>query len=103
MKRIVISLIVFGLATGVCFAYLMQWRPKVKPPLSLPEAYGIAMQSLGSLTNDFHCLSALTQVSGQGPNWNFSFSNTNGASKTVFVYFDKKAKPEVLDSQDVWY
>ena len=103
MNRVVITLLVLIVATGAAFAYVFRWEPQVKPALILPEAYNLATQALGSITNDFHCLGANCQVSGLGPNWNFSFSNTNGTLKTVFVYFDTKIKPQVLDSKDVSY
>jgi hypothetical protein len=105
MKRTWISILVFILATGISFAYLMQWSTSKKPTLSLPEAYGLAMQSLGSLTNDYHCIAAKTQISGLGPNWKFVFFNTNSPSKVtdsklVFVYFDKSKKPQVVNALD---
>ena len=67
-----------------------------KPPsLSLPTAYERAMNSLGTATNRFHCISAkvATTFSADGE-WSFTFSSTNGVTKWVAVEFNGKTHIE---------
>ena len=95
MKRIIIISAVFALATGLVYARLMAW-PDTKPPrLALPDAYSEAADALGAATNQFHCIRASTLIS-RSPDgeWLFTFCNTNGSYKRVFVFFDKQTRVE---------
>jgi hypothetical protein len=76
------------------------------PPLSLAEAYDMAVGRLGSTTNRFYCVSAtcLEKTKSGWPAWTFSFSNTNGQTARVEVYFRKAtfidpASAEILGKQ----
>ncbi len=56
------------------------------PPRSLPEAYGIATQLLGALTNDYSCIRAERGFFlGLDERWRFVFRGTNLTYKTVTV------------------
>jgi len=95
MKRLIIILAIFGLATSAVFARLHFW-PAAKPPrLSLPDAFTCATRVLGPATNQFHCISATALIS-RSPDgeWLFTFCSTNGAYKSVFVFFDKQTRVE---------
>ena len=91
MKRLIIALAVFGLATGLVFAKRIFW-PDTKPPrLALPDAYACAISVLGSETNQYHCVRASCLIS-RSPDWEwmFEFYSVKGfARKTAFVFFDK--------------
>jgi hypothetical protein len=95
MKRITIILAVLVLATGVVFARRGFWPPAKPPRLSLPDAYVCAEAALGTATNQFHCVSASCLIS-RSPDgeWMIMFCNTNGVSKTAFVFFDKTTRIE---------
>ena len=71
---------------------------KVPPPLTLDAAYGKALLEMGTATNQYHCIGAtcLPRLMTLGTNdghvyfgWTFEFSDTNGISKKVDVYFDR--------------
>src|ERR1022692_1842063 len=71
---------------------------KKSPPVTLPEAYNLALAALGQNTNEFYCimttcLDRLPMMTSagvdDGEGWTFEFSNTNGSLKHVLVYFDK--------------
>ncbi|MGN6554053.1 MAG: hypothetical protein ACTHLW_10070 [Verrucomicrobiota bacterium] len=95
MKRFIVILAIFGLATCAVFARRIFWQPEKPPRLSLPDAYACAVGALGSNTNQYHCVSASCLIS-RSPDgeWMFSFYTTNGASKTAFVFFDKTTRIE---------
>jgi hypothetical protein len=98
MKKYAVIFTVLGLTTSVAFAFLMAYGEERQPPISMPEAYTMATQALGSATNEFYCVHANTQISrSQDGEWLFSFCSTNGARKDVFVFLDKKTKPQVVD------
>jgi hypothetical protein len=95
MKRLVVSLLVVGLMTGLVFARLIPYNRKQPPRLPLPEAYSLATQALGAATNQFYCVNASTLVSrSQDGEWLFEFSDTNEVEKHVFVFFDKTTHVE---------
>jgi hypothetical protein len=87
-----------GGSSGVSVGRTSSYDKKNPPPLSLPDAYALALAELGSDTNQNYCISAACSdvippipnegTHGQG-GWTFEFSNTNGIQKRVFVYFDK--------------
>jgi hypothetical protein len=89
MRYIILGLVV--ISTTV-FASLVIPYDKSKPPaLPLPDAYRLAATTLGSLTNRFHCISAVIPDFGQEA-WLFTFCSTNTPprSKFVTVYFSGK-------------
>lgn len=65
-----------------------QKRP---PPLTLPEAYALATAQLGEATNRLFCVSAtcVEPPTFMTTGWTFGFSNTNGETAHVKVFFDK--------------
>ena len=79
---------------------------KTPPPLKLDEAYMKALFTLGNSTNLYYCVSAtsLTRVPRDGhlggvdKGWMFVFSNTNGTSKSICVYFDKTSSIQMEHS-----
>jgi len=64
------------------------------PPLTLSQAYPLAMSHLGAATNRFYCVTAscleITNFGNTG--WLFSFSNTNRQRGRVMVFFDKEVE-----------
>jgi hypothetical protein len=95
MKRIIIIFGIFALATGLVFARRMAWPDTQPPRLALPDAYAAATNALGATTNQFYCVGAGTLIS-RSPDgeWLFTFCSTNGAYKSVFVFFDKQTRVE---------
>ena len=67
------------------------YDPGTPPPLSLPEAYGLALAHLGAATNGQYCVavSCLEKTNNFRTGWNFVFATTNRECGLVFVYFDK--------------
>jgi hypothetical protein len=100
MKRLIICVLALGLATGIALAFVSSWSAQKPPPVTLPEAYNSAEQALGAATNQFYCVRAITLIS-RSPNgeWLLTYSNTNGAIKSVFVFMDSSKSPQVLDGQ----
>ena len=88
-------LIVFLLllsGAGCLFARRILWEPKTKPPISLIEAHEIALAALKDRHTDFYCTHAsLAQTFTEG-DWEFRFSSASGASTSVSVGSDKKAR-----------
>jgi len=83
---------------------------KTPPPVKLDEAYSKALSALGNATNQFYCVSSTSLnlvprvgtmsrsfPGGVDKGWMFVFSNTNGTSKSVCVYFDKTTAVDVQD------
>jgi len=66
--------------------------PKKPLPLTLPDAYVIAVKRIGAATNRFHCVTAtcLDATNQWSTGWTFSFSNTNSGQVTVKVFFNKE-------------
>jgi hypothetical protein len=93
MKKVIIILTVLILATGAVFALRINWPDTKQPRLALPDAYGQAVAALGTATNQFYCVRAGCLIS-RSPDgeWLFTFSSTNGAYKSVFVFFDKTTR-----------
>src|ERR1043166_8031312 len=57
-------------------------------PLSLPEAYALAMFKLGDATNTFHCVTATCLgTGGRSKGWTFGFSSTNAEPLSIKVFF----------------
>jgi hypothetical protein len=94
MKRFTFVLaLVTLMAGGIALARVIAYDEKKPPRLPLPDAYHLAMQALGTDTNKFHCISAGTLIS-RSPDgeWLFTFCDTAGAKKNVFVFFDKQTR-----------
>lgn len=102
MKKTIFA--IFIMTAGFTMAQWTGVRPnnpptynkKSPPPLSLSEAYGLALATLGKDTNQFYCISAscedlfgFPRPSGDGKGWTFDFSSTNGTEKVVGVSFDR--------------
>jgi hypothetical protein len=90
------SLILLSSAT-VLFATPIVLYDNAKPPtMSLPTGYGLAMTSLGSTTNQFHCISATISTDFGSPGWFFTFcaTNTPPTYKWVTVEFDGRVHVE---------
>ena len=60
-------------------------------PLTLPEAYLLAIGQVGPATNRFYCITAscLEKTDQWSTGWTFSFLNTNAQRATVNVFFNK--------------
>jgi hypothetical protein len=98
MNKLAASFILLVLTGSVALAFRIPWNNKVRPPISLPEAYTMAARALGSATNEFYCIGAHTQTSrSQNGEWLFEFGNTNAARKDVFVFLDGTTKPQIVD------
>jgi hypothetical protein len=98
MKRLIISIVGLGLATGVVLAFNVPWAEEEAPPVPLPEAYAMATQALGKSTNIFYCVSAgVGKSRSYDGEWLFKFCTTNRDYKYVFVFLDRKTKPQIFD------
>jgi hypothetical protein len=105
MKSILIALLSFIAITALLFAqgrtgsnpgsegYLGSYDGGTPPPVSLPEAYGIALTHIGSASNAFYCLSASCVDDKGHRGWTFKFGNTNGQRGRVIVYFTRGVSP----------
>ena len=94
--KLKLTLLTFLALTTVLFASLsIPYNNSKSPSLSLPDAYGRATTALGSVTNQFHCISAsvATSFSPDGE-WFFTFCSTNSKSKWVTVEFNGKVHVE---------
>jgi hypothetical protein len=89
--------IFFGLTVIAVSAYAYLVKPpydNTKPPMmSLPSAYSLAIATVGSATNQFHCVSAVVndELIGDGE-WYFTFYSTNSKAmpKLIAVGFNGK-------------
>ena len=70
----------------------MTYDPKSPPPVSLPEAYALALGHIGAATNRFHCVTAscLERTNSGWAGWVFTFGNTNNQRARVVVFYDKR-------------
>jgi hypothetical protein len=94
MKRISLIFVVWISATVIATA---AWLLGSFPPLSLPEAYASAADSLGSLTNAFKCIEAKRDK--EAKHWEFVFEGTNAIVTNIVVsdfYVDGDPKTRVL-------
>src|ERR1051325_66396 len=105
MKNILIPLLFITAFAGFLFAQGWAWSgsggpPKLfprnkPPPLSLSEAYAVAIAFVGAATNQFWCSGAHCPPDYAATNyvthWEFGFSNTNGELRRVFVFFETGA------------
>jgi hypothetical protein len=94
MKRIFAPVFALSAVTGLVFAqgWVFEgpgppYDSKKPPPQSLPEAYAVAVADIGAATNRFYCVSATCLEKHHYAGWTFSFSNTNGQTARVVVFF----------------
>jgi hypothetical protein len=87
----------FGMTAIIvsAYAYLANTPyDKTKPPtMSLPSAYSLAIATVGSATNHFHCVSAVVNNELiSGGEWYFTFYSTNSKAmpKLIAVGFNGK-------------
>jgi hypothetical protein len=86
--------LVFGqgliISGGRRWSRIQEYDPKTRPPLSLPEAYTLALDNLAADTNRFHCVTAsCVESTNKGfTGWMFRFADTNGQRLPVMVFFD---------------
>jgi hypothetical protein len=93
MKRIILIFGVLSAMTGIVTAYVGRGCPPIR---SLPEAYGLAAHSLGSLTNQLRCIEAKRDKDIR--QWDFIFEGTlfggtNVTHKYVIVEDDLTDSP----------
>jgi hypothetical protein len=102
MKRIFAMIAVWTIISEVVLASGWVLDPKIAPTVGLPDAYQLAVTTLGPATNQFHCTAAEFVGTYRPPgSWMFSFYNTNGALKTVLAYPD--GKTHVYDGPPVFF
>lgn len=72
------------------------WPTNAAPPISLPEAYSLALAHVGPATNRFYCVAAssLDMTNFHFRGWSFTFSSTNGQQARVEVSFDKELRAD---------
>ena len=104
MKKITGVILIGAAVTAVLFGqgvnhpggnswrrYQAPYDSKTPPPVTLLEAYSLAVNYLGDATNRFYCVGAecLKTTTPGLPGWTFSFSNTNGQYAYLEVSFDR--------------
>ena len=78
MKNIgILALVTFAVCTASAFFFSGAIYPR-----SLPDAYKIAVQTIGSRTNELVCIEGKRKDHGV---WNFVFEGTNASRVVVFV------------------
>jgi len=91
MKKRYLLLIAFASCSVVLAGGIWPWDTAKPAPITLHVAYNRALVALGTLTNEFHCLSARvsTELSNNGE-WEFVFysTNTNTPPKPKKVYVE---------------
>jgi hypothetical protein len=63
-----------------------------RPPLSLPDAFAVAISYVGAATNRWWCTAASCSPDYGTTNlshWEFGFANTNKGTLRAYVFFDK--------------
>jgi hypothetical protein len=97
MKSVFVSILVLFSVAGFVFAQGwvfsgpgQPYDPKRPPSTSLLEAYAVAVADIGPATNRFYCVSATCLEKQHYAAWTFSFSNTNGQTARVVVFFGAK-------------
>jgi hypothetical protein len=105
MKSILIALLAIIAISGFLFAqglagsnrgpggYLGIYEGGTPPPVSLPEAYDLALAHIGPASNSFYCVRASCVDTNGHRGWTFTFANTNGQRGRVIVYFTKDVSP----------
>jgi len=95
MKKISSLILVLGIAIAVSASISIPYNNAKSPSLSLPLAYNQALQALGPLTNDFHCVAANVETSfSRDGEWFFTFYSTNAKPKWISVEFTGKIHVE---------
>lgn len=93
-----IGLIILLSASALLAEISVPYDNSKPPTLLLPVAYNRAATALGSLTNQFHCVSAKidTRFSSNGE-WYFTFYSTNSRPKFITVEFNGKIHIENME------
>ena len=100
MKRALIFGMLITSLTGLLLAQglwsnhtpIQRVDPKIPPPLSMIQAYGLAETYLGKATNQFWCVAGKCEIdwgTTTVTHWEFAFSSTNGESTNILVFFDR--------------
>ena len=99
MKRGFFVALLLVVAADLLFAQgLTMRRPhpiigaNTRPPLSLPDAYSVAITYVGPATNRWWCIAGHCSPDYGTTNlthWEFGFSNTNKGVLRVHVFFDR--------------
>lgn len=63
------------------------------PPVSLPEAYQLALAHIGAASNSFYCVRATCADTNGFRGWTFTFANTNKQRGRVVVFFTRGVEP----------
>ena len=90
MKARYILLGLLAVSTVVLARIVIPWDNTKPPTLPLPLAYQLAATTLGSATNQFHCVTARLSNDFGGPGWYFYFYSTNASvmQRCFCVKFD---------------
>src|ERR1700722_3182414 len=119
MKRLLLLVAIFGalIVTGALLAQsivisgghrltrFQAYDPKTPPPLSLPDAYSLALGRLAEFpgaTNHFHCISASCiemSCTNGWTGWTFWFSNTNGDRASMEGFFEGGVSSDVHSAE----
>jgi hypothetical protein len=92
--------LVFVVATALYASFIVPYNNSKIPTLLLDTAYDQANKALGSLTNQFHCVSArITTDFGPEGEWQFTFYSTNSIPKWVTVEFKGKIHIENIKAR----
>jgi hypothetical protein len=85
MKTRYILLSFLALSITVFAALPPRYDVSSPPSLPLPAAYQLAVAALGSVTNQFHCVSAIVSEEFGTPGWDFTFCSTNKPARYEYV------------------
>ena len=95
MKTRYILMGLVALATTIFASIVMPPYDNSKPPiLSLPAAYQLAATTLGSATNQLHCVGARITTDFGAPRWSFTFCSTNTPPRTRWMTVDFEGKAQ---------
>lgn len=119
MKTFLIGLLAVAVVTGWLFAQgrvvsspVAQVPPgyipgpyvgRTPPPVSLQEAYDLALAHIGVASNSFYCIRASCVDSNGNRGWTFTFANTNGQRGWLVVYFSKGVSPMSQDGARMYF
>jgi hypothetical protein len=92
MKIRYILLSLLALSIAVFAAEAPPYDVSNPPSLPLPAAYQLAVASLGSATNQFHCVRATVSEEFGTPGWDFTFCSTNKPPKYELVTIEFTGK-----------
>ena len=72
------------------------WPTNAPPPLTLSDAYSLALADVGQTANRFYCVAASTleMTNYHFRGWAFTFADTNGQRARVEVSFDRELRTD---------